>query len=65
MVTTAAAPAISGTSLGPGILGFIEEYYAGRCTDQTISYFFDALYGFAPSQNAVWSARKAIRDCWR
>ncbi|MBI1658992.1 MAG: transposase, partial [Thaumarchaeota archaeon] len=61
-ITTAAAPAISGTSFGPGILGFIEEYYAGRCTDQTISYFFDALYGFAVTQNAVWNARKAIRD---
>ena len=61
-VTTAAAPAIPGTSFGPGILGFIEEYYAGGCTDQTISYFFDALYGFATSQNAVWNARRAIRD---
>ena len=48
--------------MGPGILGFIKEYYAGRCTDQTISYFFDALYGFDLSPNAVWNARKAIRD---
>ena len=61
-VTAAAAPAVPGTSLGPAILGFIEEYYAGRCTDQTISYFFGALYGFALSQNAVWNARRAIRD---
>lgn len=61
MITTATAPAIPGMSFGPGILGFIEEYYAGRCTGQTIS-FFDALYGFAISQNAVWNARKAIRD---
>ena len=48
-ITTAAAPAIPGTSFGPGILVFIEEYHAGRCTDQTMSYFFDALYGFAIS----------------
>ncbi len=61
-ITTAAAPTIPGTSFGPGILGFIEEYYAGRCTDQTISYFFDALYEFDLSPNAVWNARKAIRD---
>ena len=61
-VTTAAAPAVPGTSFGPAILGFVEEYYAGRCTDQTISYFFDALYGFALSPNAVWNARRAIRD---
>ena len=61
-ITTAEAPAIRGTSLGPGILGFIEEYYAGRCTDQTISYFFGALYGFAISPNTVWNARRAIRD---
>ena len=62
MITTATAPVIPGTSFGPTILGFIEEYYAGRCTDQTISYFFDTLYGFAVSQNAIWNARKAIRD---
>ena len=61
-VTAATAPAVLGTSFGPAILGFIEEYYAERCTDQTISYFFDALYGFALSQNAVWNARRAIRD---
>ena len=62
MITTATAPVIPGTSFGPGILGFIEEYYAGRCTDQTTSYFFEALYGFAVSPNAIWNARKAIRD---
>ena len=61
-ITTAAAPAIPGTSFGPGVLGFIEEYYSGRCTHRTISYFFEVLYGFAISQNAVWNARKAIRD---
>ena len=61
-ITTAAAPAILGTSFGPGVLGFIEEYYSRRCTDRTISYFFEALYGFAISQNAVWNARRAIRD---
>ena len=57
----ATAPVIPKTSFGPGILGFIEEYYAGRCIDQAIS-FFDALYGFAVSQNAVWNARNTIRD---
>ena len=62
MITAAVAPAIPGTSFGPGIVWFIEEYYAGRCTDQTISYFFDALYGFDLSPNAVWNARKATGD---
>lgn len=62
MITTAAAPTIPGTSPGPVMRGFIEEYYAGRCTDQTASYFFGALYGFSVSPNAVWNARKAIRD---
>ena len=59
---TAAAPTIPGTSFGPGIPGFIEEYYPGRCTNQTTSYFFDALYGFDLSPNAVWNARKATGD---
>ena len=62
MIITVTAPTVPGTSFGPGILGFSEEYYMGRCTDQTISYFFDAPYGFAISQNAVWNARRAIRD---
>ena len=55
-------PTIPGTSFGPRMLGFIEEYYAKRSTDQTISYYFDALYGFKISPNAVWNARKALRN---
>ena len=52
VVTTTTAPAIPGTSLVPGILRFIEGYYAVGCADQTIPYFFDALYGFDLSPNA-------------
>ena len=40
-------PPYQGISFGPGILGFVEEYYMERCTDQTISYFFEEIYGFA------------------
>ena len=61
-ISAADPPTIPGTSLGPKALGFIEEYYAKRSTDQTISYYFDALYGFKISPNAVWNARKALRD---
>ena len=55
-------PTIPGTSFGPLMLGFIEEYYAKRGTNQTISYYFDALYGFKISPNAVWNARTALRN---
>ena len=61
-ISAADPPTIPGTSFGPRILGFIEEYYAKRSTDQTISYYFDTLYGFKISPNAVWNARKALRD---
>ena len=61
-ISAADPPTIPGTSFGPRMLGFIEEYYAKRSTDQTISYYFDALYGFKISPNAVWNARKALRD---
>ena len=61
-ISAANPPTIPGTSFGPRMLGFIEEYYAKRSTDQTISYYFDALYGFKISPNAVWNARKALRD---
>ena len=43
-------------------LGFVEEYYARRSTDETISYYFDALYGFKISPNAIWNARKALKN---
>ena len=49
-------------SLGPRALGFIEEYYTRRNTDQTVSHYFDALYGFKTSPSAVWSARKTLRN---
>ena len=61
-ISAADPPTIPGTSFGPRMLGFIEEYYAKRSTDQTISYYFDALYGFKISPNAVWNARKALRN---
>ena len=61
-ISSATPPTIPGTSLGPRALGFVEEYYAKRSTDQTISYYFDALYGFKISPNAVWNARKALRS---
>ena len=53
---------IPGTCLGPHALGFVEEYYAKRATDETTSYFFKALYGFAVSPNTVWNARKALKN---
>ena len=61
-ISAADPPTIPGTSLGPRALGFVEEYYARRSTDQTISYYFDALYGFKISPNAVWNAHKALRN---
>ncbi len=61
-VSTAPAPLPPGTSFGPRALGFILEYYAKRSTDSTISYYFRALYGFSVSANAVWNARRAIRN---
>ena len=61
-ISTADPPTIPGTSFGPRMPGFIEEYYAKRSTDQTISYYFYALYGFKISPNAVWNARKALRN---
>ena len=62
-VSTAPAPGLlPGTSFGRRALGFILEYYARRSTDATTSYYFEALYGFSVSENAVWNARRAIRD---
>ena len=43
-ISAADPPTIPGTSFGPRMLGFIEEYYAKRSTDQTISYYFCLLY---------------------
>ena len=66
--TVSAAPApglLPGTSFGPGALGFILEYYAKRSTDETISYYFEALYAFSVSANAVWNARKSIKNLLR
>ena len=46
-------PTINETSLGPKALGFIREYYSKRSTDKTIAYYFDVLYGFGISSNAI------------
>ena len=62
VISAANPPTIPGTSLGPMALGFVEEYYARRSTDETISYYFDALYGFKISPNAIWNARKALKS---
>ena len=62
VISAANPPTIPGTSLGPRALGFVEEYYARRSTDETISYYFDALYGFKISPNAIWNARKALKN---
>ena len=62
VISAANPPTIPGTSLGPMALGFVEEYYARRSTDETISYYFDALYGFKISPNAIWNARKALKN---
>ena len=61
-ISAARAPVIPGTCFGPHALGFVEEYYAKRATDETTSYFFKALYGFAVSPNTVWNARKALKN---
>ena len=62
VISAANPPTIPGTSLGPKALGFVEEYYARRSTNETISYYFDALYGFKISPNAIWNARKALKS---
>ena len=65
-VSTAPAPGLlPGTSFGRRALGFILEYYARRSTDATTSYYFEALYGFSVSENAVWNARRAMKDLLR
>ena len=46
VISAANPPTIHGTSLGPRALGFVEEYYAKRSTDETVSHYFEALYGF-------------------
>ena len=56
------SPTIPGMSFGPRALGFIEEHYTRRNTDQTVSHCFDALYGFKTSPSAAWSARKTLRN---
>ena len=61
-ISAARAPVIPGTCFGLHALGFVEEYYAKRATDETTSYFFKALYGFAVSPNTVWNARKALKN---
>ena len=62
-VSTAQAPMLlPGTSFGPRALGFILEYYARRSTDATMAYYFRALYGFSVSANAIWNARRAIKN---
>ena len=61
-ISAAKAPTIPGTSLGSRSLGFVEEYYAKRATDETIAYFFKVFYGFGMSPNTVWNARKALKN---
>ena len=61
VISAANPPTIHGTSLGPRALGFVEEYYAKRSTDETVSHYFEALYGFGISPNAIWNARRAIK----
>ena len=61
-ISAAKALTIPGTSLGSRALGFVEEYYAKRGTDETIAYFFKALYSFAMSPNTVWNARRALKN---
>lgn len=61
-ISSAPEPTLCGTSLGPRALGFVYEYYAKRSTDATIAYYFEALYGFCISANAIWNARRAIRS---
>ena len=61
-VGTAGMPTLRGTSLGPKALGFVYEYYYKRSTDDTIAYYFEALYGFCISANAIWNARREIRS---
>ena len=58
--STAPAPTLAGTSLGPRALGVIFEYYFKRSTDKTTAYYFGSLYGFGMSENMVWNARMAI-----
>ena len=58
-------PTLPNTSFGPIALGFILEYYHNNNTDNTISYYFESLYGFKTSANSIWNARKAIRNLLR
>ena len=60
-ISAVRAPTIPGTSLGSRALGFV-EYYSRRGTDETIAYFFKALYGFDMSPNTVWNARRALKN---
>ena len=58
-------PTLPNTSFGPTALGFILEYHHNNNTDNTISYYFESLYGFKTSANSIWNARKANRDLLR
>ena len=60
-ITRAPDPTLCGTSFGSKILGFVLEYFNKRSTDQTISYYFNALYNFGFSNNVVWNARVALK----
>ena len=59
-ITCARHEWVEGTSFGPRALGFIYEYYNKRNTDESIAHFFNSLYDFKVSPNAVWNARRAI-----
>lgn len=41
---------------------FVEEYYVKRSTFETMSHYFDVLYGFGISPNAIWNAHKALMN---
>ncbi len=60
-ITAAPDPTLCGTSLGPKALGFVLEYYNKRSTDQTVAYYFNALYKFEISPNTIWNARVALK----
>ena len=62
MISAANPSTIPGTLLEPRALEFVEEYYVRRSTDETISYYFDALYRFKISSNAIWNARKVLKN---
>ena len=60
-ISAANPPTIPDTSLGPMALKFVEEYYTRCGTDEIVSYYFDALYGFRISSNAIGANPSIMR----